>query len=294
MELAYRAGLGASVPRPLSQLRPCDGQFRVQDREGGAEGVLAASHTGSDGSTEPDLALEIGRSGTTAMNATTSRLTHRPLSLSVCKRDSGLRKSSHSATNTETNPRALNGDNKDGEIRREKVRRPAATSELQTSVLSFLVVALLFPAAFGQANNSYQTTAGEFRRPVYVPLDRSEEDWSFLKNPELRTDPWDPLKYISLRDTPGWYLTLAGEERSFYELYRNYNWGAGPQDGNGYYLNRFLGSADFHLGSSTRFFFELECSLVFGRTGGPGPVQDEEKLGINQLFIEFHLPSHGD
>ena len=79
----------------------------------------------------------------------------------------------------------------------------------------------------------------EFKRPVYVPLDRSEEDWSFLKDPELRTDPWDPLKYITLRNAPGWYLTLAGEERSFYELYRNYNWGAGPQDGNGYYLNRF-------------------------------------------------------
>jgi nicotinamidase-related amidase len=42
MELAYRAGLGAGVPRPLSELRPFDGQFRVQDRKGGAEGVLAA------------------------------------------------------------------------------------------------------------------------------------------------------------------------------------------------------------------------------------------------------------
>ena len=129
---------------------------------------------------------------------------------------------------------------------------------------------------------------------MYVLLDRSEEDWSFLKDPELRTDPWDPLKYIALRNAPGWYLTLAGEERSFYEHYRNYNWGAGPQDGNGYYLNRFLGSADFHLGSSTRLFFELKSGLEFGRTGGPRPVQDEDKLDINQLFIEFHLPSHVD
>jgi hypothetical protein len=228
------------------------------------------------------------------MSATTSRLTHRPLSLSVCKRDSGLRKSSHSATNTETNPRAVNADNQDGEIRCKKVRRPAATCELQTSVLSLLLVAALLPVAFGQGSNSYQRTAGEFRRPVYLPLDRSEEDWSFLKDPELRTDPWDRLKYIALRNAPGWYLTLAGEERSFYEHYRNYNWGAGPQDGNGYYLNRFLGSADFHLGSSTRFFFELESSLEFGRAGGPRPVQDEDKLDINQLFLEFHPSSHGD
>lgn len=163
------------------------------------------------------------------------------------------------------------------------------------SVLSLLwVVALMLPAAFGQANNSRQTTAGEFARPVYVPLDRSEEDWSSLKDPRLHTDPWDPLKFIALRNAPGWYLTLAGEGRSFYELYRNYRWGAGPQDSNGYYLNRFLGSADFHLGSSTRFFFELKSGLEFGRNVGPRPVQDEDKLDINQLFIEFQSPSHGD
>src|SRR6267378_2443276 len=166
---------------------------------------------------------------------------------------------------------------------------------IPNSVLSLLwVVGLLLPAAFGQAIDSHQTTVADFERPVYVPLDRSEEDWSFLKDPELRTDPWDPLKYIALRNAPGWYLTLAGEERSFYERYRNYNWGAGPQDGNGYYLNRFLGSADFHLGSSTRFFFELKSGLEFGRADGPRPVQDEDKLDINQLFIEFHLPAHGD
>jgi len=163
------------------------------------------------------------------------------------------------------------------------------------SVLSsLLVVAVLLAAAFGQANNSHQTMAGQFKRPVYVPLDRSEEDWSFLKDPELSTDPWDPLKYVALRKAPGWYLTLAGEERSLYELYRNYNWGSGPQDSNGYYLNRSLGSADFHLGSSTRFFFELKSGLEFGRTGGPRPVQDEDKLDVNQLFIEFRPPSHGD
>jgi len=166
---------------------------------------------------------------------------------------------------------------------------------IPNSVLSLLcVVGLILPAAFGQAIDSHQTTVADFERPVYVPLDRSEEDWSFLKDSELRTDPWDPLKYIALRNSPGWYLTLAGEERSFYERYRNYNWGAGPQDGNGYYLNRFLGSADFHRGSSTRFFFELKSGLEFGRTGGPRPVQDEDKLDINQLFIEFNLPSHGD
>jgi hypothetical protein len=102
------------------------------------------------------------------------------------------------------------------------------------------VIALILPAAFWQAGGSHQTTGDEFERPVYVPLDRSEEDWSILNDPELRKDPWDPLKYIVLLNAPGWYLTLAGEERSFDELYRNYHWGAGPQDGNGSRVNETI------------------------------------------------------
>ena len=156
---------------------------------------------------------------------------------------------------------------------------------------SALLVAFLLSAL---SSAFCQATAAEFKRPVYVPLDRSEEDWSILKDPTFRSDPWDPLKYIRLRHDPNWYLTLAGEERSFYELYRNYNWGVGPQDKNGYYLNRFLGSADFHFGPSTRVFVEFKSGLEFGRTGGPRPVQDEDKLDLNQLFIEFRTPSQRD
>jgi hypothetical protein len=48
LEPADREGLGAGLPRPLSQLRPFDGQFRVQDRECAPEGVLAASRTVPD------------------------------------------------------------------------------------------------------------------------------------------------------------------------------------------------------------------------------------------------------
>src|SRR5579862_8861945 len=115
-----------------------------------------------------------------------------------------------------------------------KSQKTSCYFRIANGVLSLLlVVALLLPAAFGQANNAHQTTADQFKRPVYLPLDRSEEDWSFLKDPESPTDPWDLLKYVALRNAPGWYLTLTGEERSFYELYRNYNWGSDPQDGNG-------------------------------------------------------------
>lgn len=125
------------------------------------------------------------------------------------------------------------------------------------------------------------------RRPVYS-LDRSEEAWGLLRDPALRVDPWDPLKYVPLgRD--GWYLTLGGESRSFYELYRNYNWGAGAQDANGYFLQRFMGSADFHFGDRFRVFVEVRSGLEGGRNGGPRPSQDKDTLDVSQAFAGLTL-----
>ena len=49
---------------------------------------------------------------------------------------------------------------------------------------------------------------------------REGENWSFLKNPSLRHDPWDRFKYISLgRD--GWFLTIGGEAREAFEQVGN-------------------------------------------------------------------------
>src|SRR5215813_8227375 len=53
LEPADREGLGAGLPRPLSQLRPFDGQFRVQDRKCAPEGVLATSPTVPDDRLRP-------------------------------------------------------------------------------------------------------------------------------------------------------------------------------------------------------------------------------------------------
>ncbi|MGA8437067.1 MAG: hypothetical protein WB762_22435 [Candidatus Sulfotelmatobacter sp.] len=53
---------------------------------------------------------------------------------------------------------------------------------------------------------------------------------------------------------PFWYVSFGAELRGWYEAYRNYNWGSGPQDRNGYYLNRIISHGDFHLGPSVRIF----------------------------------------
>jgi len=124
-------------------------------------------------------------------------------------------------------------------------------------------------------------TASAPQRPAYN-LDRSEEDWKFLQDPSPREDFWDPVKYIPLA-RKGWYLTLAGEIRPFYEIYHNYNWGAGPQDG-GYYLQRIMGSTDLHFGDRTRLLVELQSGDVFGRNGGPRPSQDKDTSDVSQAF----------
>ncbi len=100
-------------------------------------------------------------------------------------------------------------------------------------------------------------------------LDRSEEDWSGLCRPASgHDDSWDPLKCIGL-GRPLWYGSFGAELRGSYEAYRNYNWGNGAQDRNGYYLNRLISHGDFHLGPLVRIFAELQSGLEFGRNGGP-------------------------
>jgi hypothetical protein len=45
-----------------------------------------------------------------------------------------------------------------------------------------------------------------------------DEDWSFLRDPALRKDFWDPIKYIRLRDhRDDWYLSIGGETRQDFE-----------------------------------------------------------------------------
>ena len=123
-------------------------------------------------------------------------------------------------------------------------------------------------------------------RTLY-PLPRYEEDWSFLSDPAKRNDFWEPIKFVPLTEDKNVFLSLGGEIRETYERFHNTNFGLSPDDPDGYLLQRYLFHVDFHAGRRFRVFGELNSSLEDGRTGGPRPVVDQDKLDVHQGFVDL-------
>ncbi|MFZ2399393.1 MAG: alginate export family protein [Smithella sp.] len=120
--------------------------------------------------------------------------------------------------------------------------------------------------------------------PPYEQL-RYEEDYSYLLNRTCRTDPWDIIKYISLSEKGDWFFSAGGEVRERYEYFDNYKWGQGHQSRNGYFLQRYMLHADFHLGRNFRIFGQLKSGLEDRRDGGPRPT-DRDKFDTHQAFMD--------
>ncbi|HET6216146.1 MAG TPA: alginate export family protein [Acidobacteriaceae bacterium] len=132
-------------------------------------------------------------------------------------------------------------------------------------------------------------------RPPLNPFP-AEENWSFLADSAKHTDLFDPLKYIRFGENPQLYLTLGFEYRIEYEYFDNWMFGAGPQDHNGYVMNRAMPHFDFHAGSDFRLFSEFGFDYTDGRNGGPRPEIDEDRGDVHQAFLEIgpHVSSrHG-
>lgn len=120
-------------------------------------------------------------------------------------------------------------------------------------------------------------------------LSRQDEDYSALRDPELRTNVIDQLKFIPLSHDGTTWLTLGGEVRERYEYFQNANWGRGPQDDNGYSLTRFMLHADAHAGEYFRLFTQFKTGLEYDRDGGPRPT-DRDDLDVHQLFADARIP----
>jgi hypothetical protein len=113
---------------------------------------------------------------------------------------------------------------------------------------------------------------------------REDEDWSFLKDPSLQQDIWDPLKYIPL-GREGWFLTIGGEAREVLERVGNDNWGKQPYI-NTFLLQRYMLHTDWRFGKHFRVFVQLKSGLESFRRGGYRPI-DEKKLDFEAAFVEL-------
>src|ERR1700739_3829720 len=83
-------------------------------------------------------------------------------------------------------------------------------------------------------------------RPPLSPFPRFE-DWSFLRDPSLRVDPYDRVKFIPLNECQTKYLTFGLESRTEFQYLSNNNWAAGPQNP-GVVLELLMPDIDLRLG----------------------------------------------
>ena len=78
---------------------------------------------------------------------------------------------------------------------------------MRTALVWAFALAAAIPNVHAQSDDAARTYS----------LMREDEDWSFLKDPSLRQDFWDPIKYIRL-GPDGWFLTIGGEAREAFDL----------------------------------------------------------------------------
>jgi hypothetical protein len=124
-------------------------------------------------------------------------------------------------------------------------------------------------------------------RPALGPVDQSDENFSFLRNPANRTDFWDPVKYISLDPSGKYYLTFWFEDRSEYEWFQNEMWGRGRQTISGYWLQRVIPAVGLTLGTHVRVYSSFQYEKEMGNNAGPRPGIDEDQGDFHEAFVDI-------
>ena len=121
--------------------------------------------------------------------------------------------------------------------------------------------------------------------PAFRQL-RYDENYSYLRDASRSVDLFDSIKFIPLSANSNYYLTMGGEIRERYEYYHNTLWGRGPQDQDGYLLQRYLLHADVHFEDYFRIFTQFKSGLEENRSGGPRPT-DRDDFDFSQVFLDL-------
>jgi len=126
---------------------------------------------------------------------------------------------------------------------------------------------------------------------VYQP-NIANEDWTFLANPAMRSDFWDPVKYIRLGHKD-WSVGFSGEIRIRPEGFHIHKTKDTPGIIDNYMFQRYLFGADFRFGKRFRVFTEMQSGLVSGKFNSPRP-SDKNLLSIHQAFVEYRAAEKKD
>jgi len=150
---------------------------------------------------------------------------------------------------------------------------------------TILVVAAAAQVVSAQVN---APEPGATEKPVHPAIDwhyRWQEDWSVLADTALRTDPFDPVKYIRIGPNPQSYLSLGATIR---ERFESVTFRLLPLQPDDYLIDRIQLHADVHLGPYVRIFTQVVDARAFGKSF-LRPI-DQDRLDIEQAFINFILP----
>jgi hypothetical protein len=152
-------------------------------------------------------------------------------------------------------------------------------------VISFRRSIITFSVLTAITTNVKAQTAARDSLATGFLIDAAEEYWPANEDKVNPQHFINRIKHLPIRSGHG-FLSYGASFRESYENYQDYYWGLGPQDTNGYFLHRILGHADMYWNQYFRVFGEVESSFITGRNGGGRPVQDVNKLAVNQLFGE--------
>jgi hypothetical protein len=155
-------------------------------------------------------------------------------------------------------------------------------------MIKLKVAACLALCAFTSGNAQ---TAPVHVAPPYTPL-IWDIDWSYLRD-RSATKADDALHYLHLPGSNDGYVSIVAQVRERGEYQDHPGFGAQPPD-NGYFLQRYLLSADAHPNDRFRMFIQLDSGLSEGRDGGPRPGIDRDVLDFNQGFVDIVPFRSGD
>jgi len=148
-----------------------------------------------------------------------------------------------------------------------------------------LLLAVAPPALSAQEGAPGGPALQEPARPAIDWIYPWKEDWSVLANPALRTDPFDPIKYIRIGSDPKSYLSFGATIRQRFESVSLRLTPLQPDD---YLLDRMQVHADLHLGPHVQVFTQLLDARAFGKDF-VAPI-DQDRVDMEQAFVGVTFP----